>query len=369
MKRYSTLLGFIKKELIQTLRDRRMRSLLFIAPIMQLGLFGYALSNEVKNIRLAVVLNNSNDQVLRDIYERSIASKWFIPAKGTQQNPYKMIVSDEADAVLVPPPGGFTKALGRGDAQLQLLVNASNVIQAQAVEGYLQNIVQQTVQDDLHVTAPPLPIQFQVRVLYNPAMESSIFMVPGVIGMLLLMLTMVMTLTAIVREKEMGTFEMLISAPVSRSAVIYGKTIPYLILGMADLPLSIAVARVLFHVPMRGSYLELFAASLAFACTAVALGVLISTYCRSQQQSLLAGMFFIFPLMMFSGFLFPVENMPAAVQWLPVLDPIYHFMGLANNIMLEGGGTTYVVEHTAILFLMAIISVLASFRRFRTTLQ
>ncbi len=369
MNRYSTLLGFIKKELVQTLRDRRMRSLLFIAPLMQLALFGYALSSEVKNIRLAVVFNNPSDQVLRDIYERSIASRWFVPATGRERDPYQMIVANEADAVLVPPPGGFTKQLGRGDARLQLLINATNVLKAQAIESYLQNIIQRTVQHDLHLASPPLPIRFHIRVLYNPAMDSALFMIPGVIGMLLLMMTMVMTLTAIVREKELGTFEMLISAPVSRSAVIYGKTIPYLILGIADLPLSIAAARIIFHVPMRGSYLELFAASLAFASTAVALGVLISTYCRSQQQALLAGMFFIFPLMMFSGFLFPVENMPAAVQWLPVLDPIYHFMGLLNNIMLEGGGTLYVIKHTAILFLMAIVSVLASFHRFHTTLQ
>src|SRR5579884_1190251 len=133
-----TLIGFIRKELIQTLRDPRMRIILFVVPIIQLTLFGVALSNEVKNIRLAALFD-SNDTVLRDIYERSIAGGWFIPAKSRTQDPYTMIEADEADAVLVPPPGGFTRDLGRGMAELQLLVNATNVLQAQAVESYLRS--------------------------------------------------------------------------------------------------------------------------------------------------------------------------------------------------------------------------------------
>jgi ABC-2 type transport system permease protein len=363
-----TLIGFIRKELTQTLRDPRMRVMLFVMPMIQLTLFGVAISNEVKNIRLAAVLD-SKDTVLRDIYERSIASTWFLPAKGKEQDPYKLIEAGEADAVLVPPPGGFTRALGRGDARLQLLVNATNVIQAQSVEGYLHNIIQLTCQDDLKLTLPSPPIQISTRVLFNPALETSIFMVPGTLCMLMIITTMVMANIAIVREKEMGTFEMLISAPVSRSEVIYGKTIPYVILGMSNLPLILAVAVFIFHIPMRGSLLVLFAAAFAFVCTAVALGTLISTYCQNQQQASLAGFLFMFPMIMFSGLMFPVENMPAALRWISYFDPLAHYMGLLRNIMLKGGETNYVFTHIAILALMAIVTVIASFRRFRTTLQ
>jgi ABC-2 type transport system permease protein len=364
----NTLVGFIRKELTQTLRDPRMRVLLFVMPVIQLTLFGVALSNEVKNIRLAALFD-SKDTVLRDIYERSVASKWFLPARSREQDPYTMIEANEADAVLVPPPGGFTQALGRGEAPLQLLVNATNVLQAQSIENYLQSIIQRTLQDDLNSTLPTPPIQITVRVLFNPALETSIFLVPGTMCMIMIITTMTLANVAIVREKEMGTFEMLISAPVSRSEVIYGKTIPYVLLGMSNFPLILAVAMFVFHVPMRGSLLILFIAAFAFICTAVALGTLISTYCRNQQQAILAGFLFLFPMIMFSGLMFPVENMPTSVRWISHLDPLAHFIGLLRNIMLKGGEANYVVRQITILAVMALLSVIASFRRFKTTLQ
>ena len=155
-----------------------------------------------------------------------------------------------------------------------------------------------------------------MRVLFNPSLESAIFMVPGVICLLMVMTTIILTNVSIVREKEQGTFEMLISAPVSRSEVIYGKTVPYVILGMSNLPLILAVAMGVFDVPMRGSFLVLAGATFAFVCTTVAMGTLISTYCQNQQQASMGGFLFMFPAMMFSGLLFPIENMPPAVQWM-----------------------------------------------------
>ena len=363
-----TLIGFIRKELTQTLRDPRMRVMLFVMPMIQLTLFGVAISNEVKNIRLAVLFD-SNDTVLRHVYERALAGRWFIPAKGRENDPFKMIQAGEADAVLVPPPGGFTRALGREEAPLQLLVNATNVVQAQSVEGYLNSIIQQTIRDDLHTTPPPSPIQMDVRVLFNPDLETSVFMVPGTMCMLMIITTLVMTNVAIVREKEMGTFEMLISAPVSSSEVIYGKTIPYVLLGMSNFPLILAVAVFIFRVPMRGSLLVLFAATFVFVCTAVAIGTLISTYCSNQQQASLAGFLFLFPMIMFSGLMFPLENMPTALQWLSEFDPMAHFMGLLRNIMLKGGEPRYAVIHITALAVIALVSILTSFARFKTTLQ
>ena len=363
-----TLRGFIKKELVQTLRDPRMRVMLFVMPMVQLSLFGIAISTEIKNIRLAAQFD-SKDTVLRDIYERSIASGWFIPAKGDGQDPYKLIESGAADAVLVAPPGGFTRALGRGDAKLQLLINSTNVTKAQSVEGYLQKIVQQTVEDDLKLTNPSPPIKIEQRVLFNPDLETSVFMVPGTMCMLMIITTMVLANLAIVREKELGTFEMLISAPVSRSEVIYGKTIPYVILGMSNFPLILAVAVFVFQVPMRGSFPVLLLAAFAFVCTAVALGTLISTYCQNQQQATLGGFLFMFPMIMFSGLMFPVENMPSSIRWLSLIDPLSHYMGLLRNIMLKGGGANYVLTHITVLVLMAVVTVVASLRRFHTTLQ
>ncbi len=244
-----------------------MRMLLFVAPIIQLTLFGVALSNDVKNIRLWAQID-SRDTVLQHVYEHAVASKWFLPGiEDRNADPFELLRAGKIDAALIPPPGGLTRALGRGDADLQLLVNATNVIQAQSVEGYLKNIVNRVVQDDLKVEPPELPVQFDVRVLYNPTLETSYFMVPGVMCILLCMMPMVLTSMSITREKELGTFEMLISAPVTASEVIYGKTIPYVVLGMATVPLILAVAVFGFGVPMRGSLLVLLIASFAFVCT------------------------------------------------------------------------------------------------------
>lgn len=363
-----TLIGFIRKELTQTLRDPRMRVMLFVMPMIQLTLFGVAISNEVKNIRLAVVLD-THDTVLRHVYERALAGRWFIPASGEERDPFKMIQAGEADAVLVPLPGGFTRALGRGEAPLQLLVNATNVVQAQSVEAYLNSIIERTIHDDLNLTPPAPPIQIDIRVLFNPDLDTSVFMVPGTMCMLMIITTLVMTNAAIVREKEMGTFEMLISAPISSSEVIYGKTLPYVLLGMSNFPFILAVAVFIFRVPMRGSLLVLSAATFVFVCTAVAIGTLISTYCSNQQQASLAGFLFLFPMIMFSGLMFPLENMPAALRWLSQLDPLAHFMGLLRNIMLKGGEARYAAIHITALAVIALFSILTSFARFKTTLR
>jgi ABC-2 type transport system permease protein len=243
------------------------------------------------------------------------------------------------------------------------------VLQAQAIENYMIAIANQTIKDDLHLDVPTPPIKFNVRILFNPSLETSIFMVPGVMCMLMIITTMILTITSIVREKESGTFEMLISAPVSSSEVIFGKTIPYVILGMCNLPLILSVAVFVFRVPMRGSFFSLVVATFAFVCSAVAIGSLISTFCKNQQQAGLGGFLFLFPAIMFSGLMFPLENMPDSVRWLAYLDPLSYYMGLLRNIMLKGGDPKYVVTQTALLALMAVVVVSASFRRFHTTLQ
>ena len=365
----STLRGFLRKELKQALRDPRMRILLFLAPIVQLTLFGVALSNDVKNIRLWTQ-PDANDTVLQHVYERAIASRWFLPASaGRNADPFELLRAGRIDAALIPPPGGLTRALGRGDADLQLLVNATNVIQAQSVDGYLRNITTRVVQDDLKIDPPESPIRFDVRVLYNPTLETSYFMVPGVMAMLMIITSLILTSMSITREKELGTFEMLISAPVTVSEVILGKTLPYVALGMTAAPLILAVAVFGFGVPVRGSLLLLAVAALAFVCTAVAIGTLISTFAKNQQQSMLGGFLFLFPAILLSGLMFPIENMPDILKWMSDLNPVTHFLALLRNILLKGGELDFVILHIGILVLMAVVSVYVSFKRFHTTLQ
>lgn len=365
----SLVRGFLIKEFKQVLRDSRMRFILFVAPIIQLVLFGVAISTDVKNIRLWTEFT-AKDYVLQHVYERSTGSKWFIPAADTGTvEPYDLLRAKKIDAAIVPPPGGLTKALGRGTADLQLLVDATNVIQAQSIESYIKNIVTSTVQTDLNIVTVSSPINFVTRVLFNPMLETTYFMVPGVMCLLMCVASVVLTNASISKEKERGTFEMLIAAPISSTEVILGKTLPYVIIAMGDVPMILLAAIAIFGVPMRGSLLVLFFAALAFVCSTVAIGTLISTFTKNQQQSMLGGMLFIFPAILLSGLMFPIENMPTFMRIVSYFNPLSHFLMLVRNIMLKGGEVHFILFHTGVLVLMAIIFVYISFKRFRTTLQ
>lgn len=364
------LRGFFRKEFIQTVRDPRMKFVLFVAPIVQLILFGIAISTDVKNIRLWAE-PDSKDYILQHVYEHSIASEWFLPAANHDRNvePFDLLRGGKIDAALIPSPGGFTKALKRGTADLQLLIDATNVIQAQSVELYIKNITNSVVVQDLKIDPPDNPISFVVRVLFNPSLQTAYFMVPGVMCMLMCIVSMVLTTLSITREKEEGTFEMLISAPISSTEVILGKTIPYVIIAMLDVPLILSVAIFLFGVPMRGSLLVLVLASFVFVCATVAIGTLISTFSKNQQQSMIGSILFLFPAIMFSGLMFPLENMPLIMKWLSYMDPLSHFLSLLRNIMLKGGEIHFIAFHVGVLILMAVFFIYISFKRFRTTLQ
>jgi len=361
--------GFFRKEFIQALRDPRMKFILFVAPLVQLFLFGVAISTDVKNVRLWV-RPEAKDYVLQHVYEHCIASKWFLPKTNNRdRDPFDLLSGGKIDAALVSPPGGLTKSVGRGTGDLQLLVDATNVIQAQSVVLYIKNIANRVIIQDLNLQPPDNPIDFSIRVLFNPTLQTSYFMVPGVMCLLMCVVAVVLTNIAITREKERGTLEMLISAPISSTDVILGKTIPYVVIAMLNVPLILAAAIFLFGVPMRGSLLVLVLASLAFVCTSVAIGTLISTFAKNQQQSMLGSILFLFPAIMFSGLIFPLENMPTVMKWASFLDPLSHFLMLLRNIMLKGGEPYFVALHIGILVLMAVFFTYVSFKRFRTTLQ
>lgn len=363
------LRGFLHKELKQALRDPRMKFILFVAPAIQLILFGIAISTDVKNIHL-LAQPSSKDYILQHIYEHSIASQWFLPATNHNNiEPFELLRGGKIDAALIPPPGGLTRALRRGTADLQLLIDATNVIQAQSVELYIKNITAGVVAQDLKLQHQDPPIGFAVRVLFNPTLQTSYFMVPGVMCVLMCVVSVILTNMSITREKEEGTFEMLISAPISSTEIILGKTIPYVIITMSNLPFILGAAIFLFGTPMRGSLLVLILASFAFVCSTVAIGTLISTYTKNQQQSMLAGILFLFPAIMFSGLMFPLENMPMVMKWLSYFDPLSHFLALLRNIMLKGGESHFIAFHVGVLVLMATGFVYISFKRFRTTLQ
>jgi len=359
-----TLRGFLKKEFTQALRDPKMRAILFIAPMLQLTLFGIALSNEVKNVRLAAAYAPS-DTLTRQIQDHAFASGWFVaPQKLTGVDPFEWLRSGETDVVLVGPPQGLRRQIEIGNGQLQLLINSTNVLRAQAVENYFKVLSLEVLPK-----GPRGPIEFDERILYNPMLTTSYFMVPGVMGLLLAVVTIVMTSMSIAKEREEGTLETLISAPVEAWEVILGKSIPFVILGLVQLVLILVVAIALFGVPFRGPLILVLLSGFFYICTTVSIGVLISTISKSQQQAMLGGFLLLFPAILFSGLMFPLENMPLSLSWVAYLNPVAHFIYLMRNILLKGGDFRFVFFHISALAVIAIALVALSFRHFRTSLQ
>lgn len=370
---FATIIGFLRKEFAQVLRDPRMRIILLVIPVMQMMVFGFAISTEVKNIKLGSVYN-PNDTVLRRIEERSFSSKWFIPAQGRgtlnslNTDPIEQIRSGRADVVMIAPPGGLTKSLERGEGQVQLLIDATNVIRAQSIERYMQSIINEVLRDEFHIVANS-PISFDVRILYNPALESAIFMVPGTMAMILCIVTILLTSMSIAREKEMGTFEMIISAPVKTWEVLLGKTIPFIIIGMINAASIFMLAILIFKVPMRGHFWQLGISTFSFIVTTVSIGTLISTFAKNQQQAMMGGFIFLFLSNLLAGVMFPIDNMPLIMKIAAYSNPMTYFVKLLRNIMLKGGSPELVWSYVGILIVMALITSSVSYKRFHHTLD
>jgi len=360
-----TIKSFIKKEFLQALRDPRMRMLIFAMPIIQLIIFGVAISTEVKNIRLGLVANN-NDYKMRSIYEHAMASGNFIPIKEAvnELNAFDLIKAGRADAILIAPPKGLSRAMDRSDGNAQLLIDASNVVKARSVERYIEAIMYAQM-----IEQKPNPlIKFDVRVLYNPNMRSALFMVPGVMCMIVCILSIILTSMSIAKEKEMGTFEMLISSPIKRSEIIIGKTIPFFLLGLSNIPIILAAGIIIFNLPVRGSLLALGIAAAAFVFCTVCIGMLISTFASSQQQAMLGSFIFLFPAQMLAGIMFPIENMPIYLKFFAYLNPLTYFVRLARNILLKDGPWLFVLQYSGILILLSLVILIISVKRFRNTL-
>jgi ABC-2 type transport system permease protein len=368
---FKVLVGFFKKEFAQSMRDPAMRILLLAAPVLQLSLFGYAISNEFKNMTIAVVVQ-PGDALGRQLADRFYSSrKWFVPARGVSEgeDPEAIVQSGKANAVLLMPRYGLTRDAGKGDAELQLIVDAENATRASIIESYATSIVREFTADTMPQSVPRMPIHFTVRTLFNPTMEASYFFVPGVMTMLILLATILMTGMSIAREKELGTFETIIAAPLKRYEIILGKTIPYAILGMVNATLVIIVGVVLFGVPIRGSLVAMFIAMLVFVMVTTGIGTLISTIARNQQQAMMGTFLIIFPFNMMAGVFYPIESMPAMLKVFAYLDPLMYAIKIFRNIFLKGANPALVWPNIGVLAVMAFLVISFAVYRFHQKLD
>jgi ABC-2 type transport system permease protein len=331
-----TVLALMKKEFHQVIRDRNMLRLIFLAPLIQLLVLGYAINTDVKNIYTAVY--DYDPGVLSREFLRSLsAGNYFI----VQSTDIPLLDADRGftenrfNTALVIPPH-FSDRLGTGrPVTIGFIVDGTNANSAAIAIGYAGLITNRFNRD---FTGLSMPITMRQRILYNPEQESVNFMVPGIVAVLLLMITSMLTSMAIVREREVGTLEQLMVTPISTPALIMGKTIPFAILGFIEMSVALAFGVIWFGIPFVGSWPLLYFLSFVFLFTTLGVGMFVSTVTRTQQQAMFFAWFFMIFAILTSGFFTPISNMPQSVQYLTYLNPLRYFMVIVRGIMMKGAG-------------------------------
>lgn len=361
--------GMLRKEALHLLRDRRTLAILLLMPLVQVLLFGFAIRTEVDEIRLAVV-DPTPDAVTAEIRNRLRASGLFsIVAEHPNTAPLEELFERGAARQALVFESGFGSRIGRGGrAQVLVITDATDpntgmVMQADAL-GVLQRYVEEVRGGEAAASIRP-----EVRLRFNPTLESTHLFVPGLIAFVLTIVSAMTTALSLTREKEAGTMELLLVSPVRPPQVIVGKVLPYLVLGFVNVLSTLAVARLVFRVPQRGSWILLLAESLLFILTALALGVLISTRTSSQRVAMFAALAgLMMPTVLLSGFIFPIESMPRPLQLLSNVIPARWFVLIVRGIMLKGVGLEYLWQETAVLALMTLLLLGAGARRFNVRL-
>ena len=365
----SRVLSLIKKEFIQIRRDRRMLPILLILPVLQLVILGYAVSSDIKHLATAVC-DLDNTQASRAFGDRLSTSGYFeIRERPADERRIKDLVDAGRVRVGIVIPPRFAAKLARQEtATVQLLLDGTDSNTATVAQGYVTQIVNaesaRIVLERLGPkAAPPAALEPSVRVWFNPDLKSVNFMVPGVVALILTIVTMTMTATAIVKEKERGTIEQLIVSPIRPSQLMLGKTIPFVIIGYLDIFLIVLAGVLWFRIPIAGSFGLLLVLSGLFIMTTLGLGLLISTVSQTQQQAMMLGFFVNPPFMLLSGFIFPIASMPEPMQYLTYLIPLRYFLVVIRGIFLKGVGLEILwPQALAMLIFGAVVLTLSALR-------
>jgi ABC-2 type transport system permease protein len=362
----------IQKEIRQLFRDPKTKRIIFAAPIIQLLLFGYAVNTDVRNVS-TIAVDQDNTQVSRLLLENLVSSGYFQIVE-TGESPRAIKEALDAGRALVGieiPPGFSADVEGGREAAVQILIDGTNSNTATVAQGYAGRIVQAFSVDRLVDRGGAVPggIDLRARAWYNPDLSSRVYNVPAIIGMLLLLMALLLTGLAVVRERELGTLEQLMVSPVSARELILGKTVPVVVVCMVDLVLITALAILWFDIPLRGSVFALVLGSFLYVLCGLGAGLLISTISRTQQEAFLTIFLFVIPAIILSGFMYPIDTMPVAFQHLTLLNPIRYFMEMVRGIFLKGHGVTDLWTHYLILTGMAAIAVVTAAKRFKKSLE
>lgn len=363
-------IAFVRKEFFHIFRDRRTMLILLGMPIVQIILFGFAITTEVKNVRVAV-LDPSNDVITRRIIDRMDASEYFSVTRrfyspGDIDHFFRR---GDVDMVLVFSER-FSDNLYTGGASVQIVSDATDPNMATMQAGYAMNIISATGQEMLPPGMQASAIVPQLKLLYNPQMKSAYNFVPGVMGLILMLICAMMTSISIVREKETGTMEILLVSPVKPLFIILAKAVPYFVLSFVNLVTILLLSVYVLGVPVAGSLFWLVVVSLLFIFVSLALGLLISTVTHTQVAAMLvSGLMLMMPTMLLSGMIFPIESMPAILQAISAVLPARWYIQAVRKLMIEGVDISLVLAEISILAVMAVVLITVSFKKFKHRLE
>lgn len=362
------ILAILYKEFLQMRRDRMTLGMVFMLPLVQLILFGYAIQTEVKHIP-TVVFDQSLSAESRDLLDSFSASGYFdiTSTAGSFTEVNGAIDSGKAKVGIIFPPD-FDRGLKRGTpAQVQVIVDASdNMVANQAIAiansiGLIKS--QEILAQRTTIGGPPYDVR--VRPWYNPDGITAYYMVPAILGIIVTMTMVVMTSMGIVRERERGTLEQLIVTPVRPYELMIGKILPYIALGYLQITVALLVGVIVFGVPIRGSLLELYLLTLFFITASLGLGILISNVAKTQMQAIQMSFFIFLPSILLSGFLFPREAMPPFIYYLSTLIPLTYYLDIIRGIVLKGIGFPYLVGQVSALLVFSLVLLTLSVLKFK----
>ena len=376
-KSFDVIVEIIKKEFYQIRRDRKMLVVSIVAPFLQVILLGYAATTDIINTTM-VVCDEDKTQESREFIQEFTNSGYFI-IRHTVNTPPEIdpyIEDARASIALVIPAGFASDLLARRTTQIQIVLDGADANTANILLGYATQIISSYSQNIVAQFAGRIAgrniamIVPEPRVWFNPDLRSSNFMVPGVVALVLMIITMTLTSLGIVKEKELGTLEQLMVTPIKPHELILGKLIPFSLIAFLDVTIVLAVARYWFRVPLLGSIPLLFGLSGLFILTTLGLGLFLSTIAKSQQQAMLIAQFFIFmPFLFLAGFAFPIANMPKVIQYFSYLIPLRYFLEILRGIFLKGAGLRELWTQAVALLVIGVVILTVSVLRFHKKLE
>jgi ABC-2 type transport system permease protein len=374
---FERLKTMLIKEFTQVMRDPKMRSVIFIVPIIQIFVFGYAVNYDVKHIATAVY-DLDNSAMSRDLVARLAQSGYFdIVRYVADEGEIRQLIDRGKVKTAFRINRGFEAAFRQGrTAKLQIIIDGSDPNSARIALSYAVKIAGRFseqiqighLERSRGVTGPGATVEMESRAWFNENLESRNYYVPGVMAQMVLIVTMMLSSMSVVREKEIGTMEQIIVTPIRRWEFILGKTLPFALIGYINVTIVTLLAFFWFEIPIRGNLFLLFTATGLFLLSTLGFGLLISTVSRTQQQAMMSSFMFTFPAMLLSGFAFPIANMPPAVQYATYLNPLRYYLIIIRGIFLKGVGSAILWPELLGLFILGAVILIIAVQRFRKTL-